>query len=120
MTSSRRATSRVVGHIVLTLLVHQEDAQYVSECVELGTASCGDTIDEALENIREATVLYLNAIEEAGERERVFRRQGIQIFLGPSHVGQAHVTASTADTVSFLVHELSPIPERHGAPATVL
>ncbi len=106
-----------VGHIVLTLLIHEEEGQYVSRCPELGTASCGDTIDEAFHNIREATQLYLNSIETAGERERIFHKRGIQIYLGPCHQAPAHVTVNTAETVSFLVHEVSGAAERHGSPA---
>ena len=117
---SRPAASRTVGHIVLTLLVHKEGDQYVSECAELGTASCGETIDEALRNIREATLLYLNAIEEAGERERIFRQKRIQIFLGPPHEAETNVRVNTADTVGFLVHEISADAERHGSPSAVL
>jgi len=114
------STISYVGHIVLTLLVHKEGGQYVSECPELGTASCGGTIDEAFHNIREATELYLNSIEAAGERERIFRKKGIQIFLGPSHEAPAHVTANTADTVGFLVHEVLAAAERHGSPAAAV
>lgn len=36
-----------------------EDGVYVAECPEIGTASQGDTIEEALANLREATELYL-------------------------------------------------------------
>ena len=120
-TTTRPSTINYVGHVVLTLLVHEEDDPYVSRCPELGTASCGDTIDEALHNIREATQLYLNSIEAAGERERIFRKREIQIFLGPSHEkGPAHVTANTAETVGFLVHEVSGAAERHGSPAAAV
>ena len=109
-----------VGHIVLTLLIHEEEGQYVSRCPELGTASCGDTIDEALYNIREATQLYLNSIETAGERERIFRKRGIQIYPGPSHQAPFPVIVNTADTVSFLVHQVSGAGERHGSPAATV
>lgn len=118
--STSPSTISYVGHIVLTLLVHEEDGQYVSECPELGTASFGATIDEAFHNIREATELYLNSIEAAGERQRIFRKKGIQIFLGPSHEAPTHVTVNTADTVGFLVHEVPAASERHGSPAAVL
>ena len=114
------AAPPIIGHIVLTLLVHKEGEQFVSECPELGTASCGDTIDEAFHNIREATELYLNAIEEAGERERIFRKRRVPVHDGPPHDADTHVTVSTADTVSFLVRGVRAITERHGSPAAVL
>jgi predicted RNase H-like HicB family nuclease len=121
MAARRRTGSPTVAcHVVLTLVVHKEDSQYVSRCSELGTTSCGDTVDEAFRNIREATLLYLNAIEEAGERERVFRQKGIQVFLGPPHEAETSVRVSTADVVGFLVHEIPAAVERHGSPAAVL
>jgi len=43
----------------------------------LGTASCGDSFDEALANIAEATSEYLNTIERLGERTRIFKEKRI-------------------------------------------
>lgn len=43
----------------LTALVHREDDLYVAECPEVGTVSQGETIDEAVNNLKEATELYL-------------------------------------------------------------
>ena len=42
-----------------TAILHQEDKLYVAECSETGTASQGETIEEALANLQEATELYL-------------------------------------------------------------
>jgi predicted RNase H-like HicB family nuclease len=39
---------------------------YVSRCQELEVASCGDTPEEALDNIREAIELYLENAKELG------------------------------------------------------
>jgi predicted RNase H-like HicB family nuclease len=48
----------------LTVTIWEEDGVYVSKCVELEVASCGDTPKEARENIREAIDLSLkNAVE---------------------------------------------------------
>ena len=69
----------VVGAILVTEVVEKEGDQYVSICPELGTASCGDSIEEALANLHEAVDLYLDAIEDVGERERVFRERGIEV-----------------------------------------
>lgn len=43
----------------LTAILYREDEVYVAECPEVGSASQGDTIEEALANLREATTLYL-------------------------------------------------------------
>src|SRR5438477_4167563 len=73
---------RAAGYVDLTMRVYPEDDQYVSECIELGVASSGATIEEAFEAIADAAAVYLNALEQAGEIERVFAQRGLQIKHG--------------------------------------
>jgi len=47
-----------------TAVVWKEPEAYVSKCPELGVASCGDTFDEAVSNLREAVELYLENARE--------------------------------------------------------
>ncbi|MDD1751323.1 MAG: type II toxin-antitoxin system HicB family antitoxin [Methanothrix sp.] len=42
-----------------TAVIHREEDMFVAECPEVGTASQGATIEEALANLKEATQLYL-------------------------------------------------------------
>ena len=42
-----------------TAVLHKEESLYVAECPEVGTVSQGHTIEEALENLKEATELFL-------------------------------------------------------------
>ncbi len=44
---------------LLTAVIHKEVDLYVAECPDIGTVSQGKTVDEAVENLREATELYL-------------------------------------------------------------
>lgn len=44
---------------ILTAILQKEDNMYIATCPEVGTASQGSTIDEALANLKEATELYL-------------------------------------------------------------
>ena len=44
---------------VFSAVIHKEDDLYVAECPEVGTASQGETIEEAVNNLQEATELYL-------------------------------------------------------------
>jgi len=44
---------------IFTAVVHKEDDLYVAECPEVGTASQGESIEEAVKNLQEATELYL-------------------------------------------------------------
>jgi len=42
-----------------TAVIHKEENLYVAECPEIGTASQGETIEDAIKNLQEATELYL-------------------------------------------------------------
>ncbi|HCI80859.1 MAG TPA: type II toxin-antitoxin system HicB family antitoxin [Ktedonobacter sp.] len=50
-----------------TAVLHKEDDVYVADCPEVGTSSYGETIEEALANLKEATELYLEATQCNGE-----------------------------------------------------
>ena len=42
-----------------TAVIFRENDLFVAECPEVGTVSQGSTIEEALENLKEATELYI-------------------------------------------------------------
>lgn len=44
-------------------VLHQEDDLYVAECPEVGTVSQGHTVEEAINNLKEATELYLEEVK---------------------------------------------------------
>lgn len=44
---------------LFTAVIYKEENIFVAECPEVGTVSQGYTIEEAIENLREATELYL-------------------------------------------------------------
>ena len=43
----------------LMSVLHKEEDMYVAECPDVGTVSQGKNIEEALNNLKEATNLYL-------------------------------------------------------------
>jgi predicted RNase H-like HicB family nuclease len=47
-----------------TAVVWREGESYVSKCPELGVASCGDTFEEATNNLKEAVELYIENARE--------------------------------------------------------
>jgi predicted RNase H-like HicB family nuclease len=49
-----------------TAVVWKEKEGYVSKCPELGVASCGDSISDAMESLKEAVSLYLENAEALG------------------------------------------------------
>jgi len=50
----------------LTAVVWKEEGGYVSKCPELGVASCGDTVQEARFNLKEAIELFLENAKVIG------------------------------------------------------
>mgnify|MGYP002174113758 FL=1 len=76
-------TAEVEGVVVLTGIVEREDAQYVSYCRELGTASCGATAEEALENLKDALEVHLDALTETGEIIQELRERNINVYVPP-------------------------------------
>ena len=48
----------VIMAILIAVIMKEED-MFIAECPEVGTASQGFTIDEAIANLKEATELYL-------------------------------------------------------------
>lgn len=46
-----------------TAVVHKEGSLYVAECPEVGTASQGHSIEEAVVNLKEATEVYLEEFQ---------------------------------------------------------
>jgi predicted RNase H-like HicB family nuclease len=44
---------------LLTAVIHKEEKWYVAECPEVGTVSQGQSIEDAVKNLKEATELYL-------------------------------------------------------------
>jgi predicted RNase H-like HicB family nuclease len=57
MTQVQGATTMVLH--TYTAVIHKEDNLYVADCPEVGTASQGATLEEAIANLKEATELYL-------------------------------------------------------------
>lgn len=45
--------------MVFSAIIHKEEDIYVAECAEVGTLSQGYTIEEAIENLRESTAVFL-------------------------------------------------------------
>ena len=55
-----------------TAVIHREEEVFVAECSEVGTASQGGTMEEALANLKEATELYLEEFPLQEKPERAF------------------------------------------------
>ena len=74
----------------LTATIWDEEGVYVSKCPELGVASCGDTPEEALSNLKEAVELYLDNARELGIIEDVTTALTYHLINSPRHLRLLH------------------------------
>ncbi len=66
------------GYIILTIRLREEGDKWTAECLELGTATFGESMDDAEHTLYEAIELHLNTLETVGERKRFFSAHGIR------------------------------------------
>lgn len=72
-----------------TVLLYKEDDMYIAECPEVGTVDQGETIEQAIAGLREATRLYLEEFpvpetsppKELTQRETWFKLPDIQGYI---------------------------------------
>jgi predicted RNase H-like HicB family nuclease len=50
---------------MLTAVIHEEDGIFVADCPETGTVSQGKSVEEALANLKEATMLFLEEFPQS-------------------------------------------------------
>ena len=65
-----------MGYIILTLTFEQEQDDWVGTCMELGTSTFADTLEECQSELEELVGHHLDVLEELGERERFFDQWG--------------------------------------------
>jgi predicted RNase H-like HicB family nuclease len=69
-------------YVKLTVIIQKDTADdlWLARCVELGTSTFGDTIDEAEDAIIEAIDLHIEGLVEEGELFRFFSENNIPLF----------------------------------------
>ncbi|MEK7532137.1 MAG: type II toxin-antitoxin system HicB family antitoxin [Patescibacteria group bacterium] len=65
--------------IQLTAEVWKEGGTYVSYVPQLDISSCGETVDEARKNIREAAELFIEGLEKNGTLTQVLEEAGFTL-----------------------------------------
>jgi len=61
-------------------VLHKEEDMFIAECPEVGTVSQGESVEEAVNNLREATELYLEEFSI-----NVTNKPFITVFEVPKH-----------------------------------
>lgn len=122
MTSERQVKDMERLVFPLGCLLKREGDQWASLCPELDVASCGQTLEEAKQALKDAVETYILFMLEEGLRDEIPRpvsQADIQEFLTDppgDHVYECQVLVVTIvegaaePTVEFLEPELCPVP----------
>ena len=95
--------------VVLRFVVRQEEDHWFGQCVELGTAADGPSVDAVLEKLRNLVELTLDGLTGAGQLERVFRERNIPIYLTtPDVLTVAEVPVSQAEQNAIVTLQALP------------
>ena len=65
---------------IFSAVLKKEEDMFIAECVEIGTVSQGKSIEESLNNLKEATELYLEEFPVTEENKPF-----ITVFEVPRH-----------------------------------
>lgn len=65
---------------IVSAILRKEEDMFVAECPEVGTVSQGESVEEALENLREATELYLDEFPLFNDNKPI-----VTVFEVPKH-----------------------------------
>jgi predicted RNase H-like HicB family nuclease len=109
MNIPNRREMRSPGYIAVTLKFQKEGRRWAAYCEELGTATYGRSIQEALVRIKEAVVLHLDTLEEVGECERFLRDHGIKFYQNKPK--QKEIKCSSLDSDSFYTSFIPSVPQ---------
>ena len=71
--------------ILLNIDIKQADDVWVGTCLELGTSTFADSVEELHGEIADAVLLQLNEVEELGFMKDYLREHGVAIMQLPDH-----------------------------------
>ena len=102
-----------------TFIFKQEDTEWCALACEVDVASCGSSLDEAREGLKEAVELYLSYMIEHGLRDEVARpvpQDALAELCQGKHIVEYHAAiaeiitrpALRLITTEFLRSELTP------------
>lgn len=100
---------RLVGFALLTLEFHKEGQLWVGQCLELGTACDGRSIEKVREHLTRLVTLHLNGLEQIGERDRIFKERGIK-FYTDGEPSDATASVSLAEAEKDVYLRIAKIP----------
>ena len=102
----RRPMPRVRQYVEVTVRFTREGDKWTAECLELGTAAYGDSLEEAQAAIADMISLHLNALEDVHAREAFFKKHRITLHRGAPKATAKRVRVRTGELVERLASPL--------------
>lgn len=95
------------GYVVLTGTVEWDEVAYHSRCPELAVASCGDTVEEALDNLGAALAVLFEDLADLGSLEQELRENGVEVKTAPLPAASVKVSVPLGKILRVYVQ---PVP----------
>ena len=93
--------------VILTFAYRKDGRRWTGECLELGTATYGRTLEQVHRELTELVELHLEVLERAGERERFFEEHGIRLYRAGERPARVQATLPVDDDGTFVhAHEV--------------
>ena len=72
-------------YVVLTFQFEkrEDNQRWLAQCLELGTATDAETLEQAQTELIDLVELHLNALEEHHERDKFFQENNIPMYVLP-------------------------------------
>ena len=84
---------KTTGYVILTGVIEpEEEGGFTAVCPELGVASCGDTVEEALDMLGEAIDVQLEDLQDLGQLDGVLRGSSVKKHHGDVASGPVSIT----------------------------
>lgn len=97
------------GYIILTGTAEWDEVAYASYCLELGAVSCGDTIEQALDNLDESIAVLLEDLADIGTLDKELAEKGIAVKTGAKPADTVIASVPIGKTVRVYIHQI-PAP----------
>ena len=80
-----------------------EEGGFVSYCPELEVASQGESIDEAIENLKDAIATFIETLLELGDWQDFLNKHNLEVLYEPPSGHSKKVEIAPGETISALV-----------------